>query len=228
MKLNLSSDNDFKSSVLEKKFFVKTSSSQISCIIPNEKKFKVENLFEFRRITGDLTLSLVFLLFVIFLFLNFNTESGWDTRNLPQKRVGKILKQQWVGPLLCMVILIPATFINLYESFKALKKSQRLKIPNKIQYEISQWIRSIEFIVYFLIYTFAIEIFGYLISTMIFANFLTFRLGYRTKKWILTSTICSFVVVIIFRSILQIKTPVNIWLYKYFPENIEVFMKIYF
>ena len=30
------------------------------------------------------------------------------------------------------------------------------------------------------------------------------------------------------RSILQIKTPVNIWLYKYFPENIEVFMKIYF
>ena len=115
MKLNLSSDNDFKSSVLEKKFSVKTSSSQISCIIPKEKKFKVENLFEFRRITGDLTLSLVFLLFVIFLFLNFNTESGWDTRNLPQKRVGKILKQQWVGPLLCMVILIPATFINLYE-----------------------------------------------------------------------------------------------------------------
>ena len=81
---------------------------------------------------------------------------------------------------------------------------------------------------FFLIYTFAIEIFGYLISTMIFANFLTFRLGYRTKKWILTSTICSFVVVIVFRSILQIKTPVNIWLYKYFPENIEVFMKIYF
>lgn len=228
MKLNLSSDNDFKSSVLERKFSVKTSSNQISCIIPKEKKFKVENLFEFRRITGDLTLSLVFLLFVIFLFLNFNTESGWDTRNLPQKRVGKILKQQWVGPLLCMVILIPATFINLYESFKALKKSQRLKIPNKIQYEISQWIRSIEFIVYFLIYTFAIEIFGYLISTIIFANFLTFRLGYRTKKWILKSTICSFIVVIIFRSILQIKTPVNIWLYKYFPENIEVFMKIYF
>ena len=133
MKLNLFSDNDFKSSVLEKKFSVKTSSKQISCIIPKEKKFKVENLFEFRRITGDLTLSLVFLLFVIFLFLNFNTESGWDTRNLPQKRVGKILKQQWVGPLLCMVILIPATFINLYESFKALKKSQRLKIPNKIR-----------------------------------------------------------------------------------------------
>ena len=41
MKLNLSSDNDFKSSVLEKKFSVKTSSNQISCIIPKEKKFKV-------------------------------------------------------------------------------------------------------------------------------------------------------------------------------------------
>ena len=90
-----------------------------------------------------------------------------------------------------MVILIPATFINLYESFKSLKKSQRLKIPNKIHYEISQWIRSIEFIVYFLIYTFAIEIFGYLISTMIFANFLTFRLatglrsGYLQVQYVL-------------------------------------------
>ena len=100
MKLNLSSDNDFKSNVLEKKFSVKTSSSQISCIIPKEKKFKVENLFEFRRITGDLTLSLVFLLFVIFLFLNFNTESGWDTRNLPQKRVGKILKQIYIDTVI--------------------------------------------------------------------------------------------------------------------------------
>ena len=228
MKFKFSGNHKFTSSDKEKIFDTRNATQRFRSKVPKEKKFKVENLFEFRRITGDLTLSLVFLLFVIFLFLNFNTESGWDTRNLPQKRVGKILKQQWVGPLLCMVILIPATFINLYESFKALKKSQRLKIPNKIQYEISQWIRSIEFIVYFLIYTFAIEIFGYLISTMIFANFLTFRLGYRTKKWILTSTICSFVVVIIFRSILQIKTPVNIWLYKYFPENIEVFMKIYF
>ena len=42
MKLNLSSDNDFKSNVLEKKFSVKTSSSQISCIIPKEKNLRLK------------------------------------------------------------------------------------------------------------------------------------------------------------------------------------------
>ena len=163
-----------------------------------------------------------------FLLVHFNSESGWNGRDLDQKRVGKILKQQWVGPLMCMAILIPATFFNILEAFKAYKKSKRLLIPNKTLYEMIQWIRSLEFILYFLVYTFSISILGYLISTLIFAVFLTYRLGYRTKNWVLISLFSSFIVVLIFRTILQIKTPINIWLYQYFPENIEVFMKIYF
>ena len=129
---------------------------------------------------------------------------------------------------MCMVILLPATIFNLFGAIKAYRKSKRLLLPNKIFYEMSQWIRSLEFILYFLVYTFSISLLGYLISTLIFAVFLTYRLGYRTKEWILISLISSFVVVLIFRTILQIKTPVNIWLYKFFPENIEIFMKIYF
>ena len=60
-----------------------------------------------------------------FLLVHFNSESGWNGRDLDQKRVGKILKQQWVGPLMCMAILIPATFFNILEAFKAYKKSKR-------------------------------------------------------------------------------------------------------
>ena len=127
-----------------------------------------------------------------------------------------------------MVIFVPATLYNLYQSTIQLNINKRLRMPNRINYEIFQWLKSLEFIVYFLIYTNIITIFGYLISTVIFSIFLTTRLGYRSLKWILRSAIASFIIVIIFRSILQIKTPINIWLYKYFPENIEVFMKIYF
>jgi len=123
---------------------------------------------------------------------------------------------------------VPATLYNLYQSAIQLNINKRLRMPNRINYEIFQWLKSLEFIVYFLIYTNIITIFGYLISTVIFSIFLTTRLGYRSLKWILRSAIASFIIVIIFRSILQIKTPINIWLYKYFPENIEVFMKIYF
>ena len=228
MEIKFSENQKFLFSDKEKIFEVKTSSQQFVSKIPKERKFKVENLFEFRRITGDLTLSIIFLFFVGFLLVHFNSESGWNGRDLDQKRVGKILKQQWVGPLMCMAILIPATFFNILEAFKAYKKSKRLLIPNKTLYEMIQWIRSLEFILYFLVYTFSISILGYLISTLIFAVFLTYRLGYRTKKWVLISLFSSFIVVLIFRTILQIKTPINIWLYQYFPENIEVFMKIYF
>ena len=228
MEFKFSEDQKFFCSDKEKKFEVKTSSQEFITKIPQERKFKVENLFEFKRITGDLTLSIIFLFFVGFLLVFFNTESGWNGKDLDQKRVGKILKQQWVGPLMCMAILIPSTFFNVLEAFKSYKKSKRLLVPNKTMYELIQWIRSLEFILYFLVYTFSISILGYLISTLIFAVFLTYRLGYRTKKWVLISLFSSFIVVLIFRTILQIKTPINIWLYQYFPENIEVFMKIYF
>ncbi len=228
MKIRVFENDNILSSIKDKSLNVKTTSKKFVSKIPKDKKFKVENLFEFKRVTGDLTLSIIFLILVSFLLISFNTESGWDGRELSQKRVGKILKQQWVGPLICMVILVPAAIYNLYQSTIQLNINKRLRMPSRIKYELFQWLKSLEFIVYFLIYTNIITIFGYLISTVIFAIFLTTRLGYRSLKWILRSTIAAFIIVIIFRSILQIKTPVNIWLYKYFPQNFEVFMKIYF
>ena len=147
---------------------------------------------------------------------------------MDQKRFGKILKQQWVGPLMCMFVLLPSTIINLYESIKQTFKNKSLRLPNRTFYEISEWIKSIEFIFYFLIYTFSISILGYLLSTVIFAILLTYRLGYRSFRWIGISLFVSICIVIIFRTILQIKTPVNIWLYDKFPESLEIFFKIYF
>ena len=228
MKIRVFENDNILSSIKDKPLNIKTISKKFVSKIPKDKKFKVENLFEFKRVTGDLTLSIIFLVLVSFLLISFNTESGWDGRELSQKRVGKILKQQWVGPLICMVVLVPATIYNLYQSIIQLNINKRLKMPSRTKYELLQWLKSLEFIVYFLIYTNIITIFGYLISTVIFAIFLTTRLGYRSLEWILRSAIAAFIIVIIFRSILQIKTPVNIWLYKYLPDNFEVFMKIYF
>ena len=217
-----------KFSISNKPFFSDTNSLSFECKIPKERKFKIENLFEFKRTKGDLILSIGLMIFVLFLFINFSTESGWDKRDFDQKRVGKILKQQWVGPLICMVILLPSALINIYESVKQHIKNKKLRLPNQTLYELSQWFKSIEFIIYFLIYTFVISTLGYLLSTLIFASFLTYRLGYRSYSWILTSLGSAFCVVIVFRTILQIKTPVNIWLYSKLPPNIETFMKIYF
>ena len=195
---------------------------------PPAKRFKVENLFAFKRGRGDLIFSLLMLAFVAFLLWNFNTESGWDNRKIPQKRVGKILKQSWVGPMICMAILVPAALINVWQSYKKWQRDTRQLVPNRIRYELVQWLRSLEFIVYFLGYTFVITYFGYLLSTVVFALFLTYRLGYRGWRWAGKTLATALAIVLLFRTILQIKTPINIWLYDQLPLSLENFMKVYF
>ena len=188
----------------------------------------VADLFEFRRGRGDFVFSAAVFLIVMFLFFQFFSESGWNERDLPQRRVGKILKQPWIGPLICMALLLPSAAINLYASWRQKLKDKRLRVPDRTAYEIEQWARSFEFIAYFICYTAIIPILGYLLSTLMFAVFLTWRLGYRSRRWMIISSCTAFTVVIVFRTILQIKTPVNIWLYNQLPPNLENFMKIYF
>ena len=196
--------------------------------IPLEWKFKIENLFEFKRKDGDLFLSFICLLFAVFIIFHFSSETGWEDRTLDHKRFGKILKQPWVGPMACVSILLPAAIFNLVSSYRKWRYKNRNLIPNRFFYEFSIWLKALEFIVYFLIYTLSIRYFGYFLSTVIFGIFLTNRLGYRSLRWQVRTILTTIAIVLIFRTFLKIKTPVNIWLYEFFPKNIETFMKIYF
>jgi hypothetical protein len=91
-----------------------------------------------------------------------------------------------------------------------------------------QWLRAVEFVAYFIVYTRSIELIGYLFATIIFAVLMVFRLGYRSWRWLGITIAVSFASVLFFRTMLQIKTPVNIWLYNQLPDGFERFMKVYF
>jgi hypothetical protein len=58
--------------------------------------------------------------------------------------------------------------------------------------------------------------------------FLTARLGYRGWQWAMIAVASSFAIVVLFRSLLQIKTPVNIWLYNQLPGGLSSFFKTWF
>ena len=192
------------------------------------RRFNVADLFEFKRKHGDFPFSLFMLALVLFLLWQFGAESGWNERDLPQKRVGKILKQPWIGPFICMSLLVPAALFNIWSSWRTARRNIRLLRPDRTGFELRQWLRSFEYIAYFIAYTALMPIFGYLLSTVTFAVYLTWRLGYRSWRWIGIGFVSALTVVIMFRTILQIKTPVNIWLYNQFPQAMETFMKIYF
>ena len=92
--------------------------------------------------------------------------------------------------------------------------------PNRVPSRRYRWGRGIQSILSQLI--------GYLFATIIFAVLMVFRLGYRSWRWLGITIAVSFVSVLFFRTMLQIKTPVNIWLYNQLPDGLERFMKVYF
>lgn len=214
---------------------------------PVERRFMAADLFLFRRARGDFTLSLLMVGLVGVLVLFFPTETGWSARKLPPDlpvylatqfgmldpegrimRLGKILKQGWVAPLFCLLILLPAAAVNLHGSYRGLRRKFRQKVPWRWTYEMGQWIRALEFIVYFVLYTVAVPIIGYLFSTLLMGSFLTLRLGYRGWRWAGIALVSSFAIVLLFRSLLQIRTPVNIWLYNQMPDSVALFFKTWF
>lgn len=214
---------------------------------PPDRQFKSENMFRFRRGRGDFHAS-VFAAFIALVFLAFfSTETGWQDRKLPDnlgnyvgyqfglveiegraKRLGSILKQSWVVPFLCLLILIPASIINLRASWKIRRWRQRFLLPTDAGYETSKYLAALEYLAYFILYTLSVPVLGYLISTIVMGVFLTWRLGYRTVKWLSTGLLSSFAIVVVFRSFLQIKTPVSIWLYDQLPAAARAFMLTYF
>ncbi len=214
---------------------------------PPDVKFKSENLFKFRRGKGDFHASVVAAILALVFLAFFWTETGWENRKLPDelgsyighqfglieldgrvKRLGTILKQSWVVPLLCLLVLVPAALLNLRESWRVRQWRKRFMLPTDASYETAKYAAALEYVVYFIMYTISVPILGYLLSTLILGTYLTWRLGYRTPKWLLIGLLSSFAVVIVFRSVLQIKTPVSIWLYDQLPAALRVFMLTYF
>ncbi len=214
---------------------------------PPDKKVKVEDLFKFSRTRGDLQVSIVAALIALFFLAFFWTQTGWDARKLPDEfgtylayqfgladiegrvtRLGRIFKQSWVAPMLCLLVFVPAALWNLRASWKETAWRRRFLLPTSASFELTKYAAALEYVGYFIGYTLIVPVLGYLVSTLILGTFLTWRLGYRSRRWVLTGVASSFAVVIAFRTLLQIKTPGSIWLYDQLPAATRAFMLTYF
>mgnify|MGYP006261415109 FL=1 len=51
--------------------------------VPPERKFNSADLFAFRRVRGDIVLSILMLAMALFLIASFAGETGWAKRKLP-------------------------------------------------------------------------------------------------------------------------------------------------
>jgi hypothetical protein len=91
--------------------------------------------------------------------------------------------------------------------------------------EVGLWLRSAEYVVWFMAYVMITPWVGYLPTTMIFATVLAFRLGYRGRALALAPAV-GVGIVLVFKTFLQVRIPGGA-LYDVFPPAIRNFLVVY-
>jgi hypothetical protein len=93
--------------------------------------------------------------------------------------------------------------------------------------EIRLWILALEFAGWFLAYVAIVPWAGYLPTTLVFCLALTRRLGYRSARMLAASLLVALAVVVLFKSVLQVKIPGGA-LYDLLPHGVRNVMILYF
>jgi hypothetical protein len=116
--------------------------------------------------------------------------------------------------------------------FALLKIAQppwKIQKPDFINWKNSarDWFGPLEFASYFLVYVYLVPWLGYLPSTLLVFPLLVLRAGYRSGKYLALSWVVGIVIVVLFKSLLQVKIPGG-ELYGLFPEAIRNFLVLRF
>lgn len=160
---------------------------------------------------GDTAFAIAFALAAIFLLAQIGEQTKWVNGV-------DLLLQPRFWPALCLTGLV--AFATGYAVSSALKlkhgATQRL-LPAG---ELLNWLRPVEYVLYFMAYVFCVPLLGYLPATLIVLPLLCLRAGYRNKRLLLASLVVGVAIVLIFKTMLQVKIPGG-QAYELLPESIR-------
>lgn len=140
----------------------------------------------------------------------------WQTTWLPGKGLAS---QPRFWPVLSL------SGIVLFGLLNAFSRARIKRTPGRWQ-EALVWLRSLEFIGWYLLYVIAIPLIGYLLATILFCAGLALRLGYRGSA-VGIAAVFGFAVVLFFKTTMNVKIPGGM-LYELAPEQLRYFLLRYF
>ncbi len=172
----------------------------------------LQDMFRRYRRPGDIIFAVFFLAFSLFLLSQLGTETKLVKRT-------KWFAQPSLWPTIAIWGMVIFSALHLIGS------AVSPRIPGRWR-ELTFWLMSLEYVVYFLIYVVAVPWLGYLPSTMLFAAFLAARTGFRTPGTIGISLLFGAIVAILFRAFLQVNIPAG-RVYEFLPDSVRVFALTY-
>jgi len=167
---------------------------------------------------GDLVFAMLMLFIVLVLLVSIPFETKWFD-GVP------LVKQPRLWPTFCLLGMALFGFlysIQIWRNYKI----QLGQVQGELN-ELSSWLRPLEFVFYFVLYVWSVPLAGYLLSTLLFFSLLTIRAGYRTLLMFWVSLATGFGIVIVFKSLLQVKIASGA-IYDYLPDGWATFFMIYF
>lgn len=174
----------------------------------------LQDHFKRYRRPGDLVMASLSVAFAVFLAINLPYQTTWVART-------KLFAQPAFWPSVAVALMVVFSIMHMIGSLV----SER--IEGWMQ-EIKAWIASLEFVFWFMAYVFLVPRLGYLPMTIVFTQLLTFRMGYRGRKWVLSAFGVAIGIVIVFKGILQVKIPAGA-IYDLLPAGAaRSFIMIYF
>jgi len=164
-------------------------------------------------VSGDLLFAAVFLAASVLLISQAPAQVQWFSKT-------KLFAQPAFWPLLSLTGMVGFGAAHLWTRM-------RRNDFKRDWAEAAIWLRSVEFVIWFMIYVSLVPLIGYLAATLVFAPLLTFRMGYRGAKPLMAAAVMGLVVVLFFKTFLSVKIPGGA-IYEYLPDGLRTLMIIYF
>ncbi len=131
--------------------------------------------------------------------------------------------QPWLMPGAVLAILVSANIVTLARSVRDLLANPPSGSERKLALSaMAGWLRPLEYFVYFFAYILVLGRLGYFLSTLTFIQFLLYRNGLRSGRWILAGCAAALAMTAVFRWGLGIWVPTPD-LYGLLPEALRKF-----
>lgn len=173
----------------------------------------VKSLFKRYRRPGDVVFAIAFLLLSLFLLSQLGSQTTW-------KSGGKLFAQAPFWPSVAVYSMA------LFSLFHVIGSVCSPRIEGRWT-EVGFWLRAFEYAAWFMAYVFSVPVIGYLGATILVSALLAIRVGYRNARTVLLATLCGIVIVLVFKTFLQVKLPGGA-IYEYLPTALRAFMYQYF
>ncbi len=169
----------------------------------------LQDMFKRYRRPGDIVFAAMFLTFSLFLVSQIGEQTIW-------KKGTKLFAQPAFWPSLSLISM------SIFAAFHWLGSAVSPRLEGRWS-EVWLWLRSLEYVMWFLAYVLLVPILGYLLATITFVVCLAIRLEYRSPKWIGISVSAAIAIVLVFKTFLQVKVPGG-QIYELLPTVLRSFM----